>query len=108
MCIRDREARDGLEALEVLKRLSRPPCLLVVDVEMPRMDGFQLVSAVRELSNCKNVPVVMISSRTGASYRHRAAALGVVAYLGKPYYPEELQSVVEDLHLNRSIKPLPA
>jgi len=102
------EARDGLEALEALKRMSQPPCLLVVDVEMPRMDGFQLVSAVRELSHCGNLPVVMISSRTGASYRHRAAALGVVAYLGKPYYPEELQSVVENLQLPASNQPLPA
>jgi len=102
------EARDGLEALEALKRMSQPPCLLVVDVEMPRMDGFQLVSAVRELPHCRNLPVVMISSRTGASYRHRAAALGVVAYLGKPYYPEELQAVVENLQLPVAIRPLPA
>ena len=66
---------------------------------MPRMDGFQLVSAVRELPHCKRMPVVMISSRTGSSYRQRAASLGVVAYLGKPYYPDELYSVVENLRL---------
>jgi len=91
------DARDGLEALQALKHVKQPPDLLIVDVEMPRMDGFQLVAAIREIGRYKKMPVVMISSRTGASYRHRAAKLGVVAYLGKPYYPEELSSILDDL-----------
>ena len=96
------DARDGLEALQALKHVQHPPDLLIVDVEMPRMDGFQLVSAIRELDRYKKMPVVMISSRTGASYRHRAAKLGVVAYLGKPYYPEELSSILDNLGMIES------
>ena len=100
------DARDGLEALQALKHVQHPPDLLIVDVEMPRMDGFQLVSAIRELDRYKKMPVVMISSRTGASYRHRAAKLGVVAYLGKPYYPEELSSILDNLGMIESDEQL--
>ena len=100
------DARDGLEALQALKHIQQAPDLLIIDVEMPRMDGFQLVAAIREIERYKKMPVVMISSRTGGSYRHRAAKLGVVAYLGKPYYPEELSSILDDLGMITSDRQL--
>ena len=100
------DARDGLEALQALKHIQQAPDLLIIDVEMPRMDGFQLVAAIREIERYKKMPVVMISSRTGGSYRHRAAKLGVVAYLGKPYYPEELSSILDDLGMITSERQL--
>ena len=99
MPFRSIEARDGLEALQALKAMEKPPALLVVDVDMPRMDGFQLVAALRKIERYENLPVVMISSRTGNSYRHRAHKLGVVAYLGKPYQADELVAIMRSLGL---------
>ncbi len=102
------EARDGLEALQALKHMDHPPALLIVDVEMPRMDGFQLVAALRKIERYTKLPVVMISSRTGNSYRHRAAKLGVVAYLGKPYQAEELTGIMQSLGLSNKQQQEPA
>ncbi|MFW5954422.1 MAG: Hpt domain-containing protein [Guyparkeria sp.] len=88
-------ARDGVEALGVLQ--DKLPDLVLTDIEMPRMDGFELLGAIRNDRTAADTPVIMISSRTGQKHRNRAEALGVSAYLGKPYTEMELIETIERL-----------
>ncbi len=81
-------ARDGVEALGILHE--QQPDVVLTDIEMPRMDGFELLGAIRNDPHTHSVPVIMISSRTGQKHRSRAEALGVNAYLGKPYTEGDL------------------
>ena len=85
-------AKDGLEALERLAE--ERPVVLLTDIEMPRMDGFDLVRNVRADPRLADLPVVMITSRIAQKHRDYAAELGVQHYLGKPYSEEELLSLV--------------
>ena len=85
-------AKDGLEALERLAE--ERPVVLLTDIEMPRMDGFDLVRNVRADPVLANLPVVMITSRIAQKHREYAAELGVQHYLGKPYSEEEMLSLV--------------
>jgi chemosensory pili system protein ChpA (sensor histidine kinase/response regulator) len=85
-------AKDGLEALERLAE--ERPVVLLSDIEMPRMDGFDLVRNVRADERLADLPVVMITSRIAQKHRDYAAELGVDHYLGKPYSEEELLSLV--------------
>ena len=85
-------AKDGLDALE--KLAEERPVILLSDIEMPRMDGFDLVRNVRADPKLAGLPVVMISSRIAQKHRDYAAGLGVEHYLGKPYSEEELLSLV--------------
>ena len=81
-------ARDGVEALELLAEAV--PDVMLVDVEMPRMDGFDLTRNVRADARLKNVPIIMITSRTADKHRKYAIGLGVNIFLGKPYQEDEL------------------
>ncbi len=81
-------AKDGVEALEQLAETT--PDVMLVDIEMPRMDGFDLTRNVRADARLKRVPIIMITSRTAAKHRAYAAELGVDVFLGKPYREEEL------------------
>jgi chemosensory pili system protein ChpA (sensor histidine kinase/response regulator) len=81
-------ARDGVEALEQLKH--ERPAVMLIDIEMPRMDGFDLTRNVRGDPRTMEIPIIVISSRTAPKHRSRAAELGVNAYLGKPYEEAEL------------------
>ncbi|WP_407275591.1 Hpt domain-containing protein [Halothiobacillus sp. DCM-1] len=81
-------ARDGVEALGILHE--QQPDVVLTDIEMPRMDGFELLGAIRNDPQTRAVPVIMISSRTGQKHRSRAESLGVNAYLGKPYTEADL------------------
>jgi chemosensory pili system protein ChpA (sensor histidine kinase/response regulator) len=85
-------AKDGLEALERLAE--EKPAVLLSDIEMPRMDGFDLVRNVRADARLADLPVIMITSRIAQKHRDYAAELGVDHYLGKPYGEEELLSLV--------------
>jgi chemosensory pili system protein ChpA (sensor histidine kinase/response regulator) len=85
-------AKDGLEALEVLA--DERPVVLLSDIEMPRMDGFDLLRNVRADPRLAGLPVVMITSRTAQKHRDYAAELGADHYLGKPYAEEELLTLV--------------
>lgn len=85
-------AKDGLEALERLAE--QRPTVLLSDIEMPRMDGFDLVRNVRADPRLADLPVIMITSRIAQKHRDYAATLGVDHYLGKPYAEEELLSLV--------------
>jgi chemosensory pili system protein ChpA (sensor histidine kinase/response regulator) len=66
------------------------PAVMLVDIEMPRMDGFDLTRQVRADPKTSHIPIIMISSRTAEKHRSQAAALGVNAFLGKPYQEAEL------------------
>jgi chemosensory pili system protein ChpA (sensor histidine kinase/response regulator) len=81
-------AKDGVDALEQLK--GELPVIMLVDIEMPRMDGFDLARNVRGDPRTMEIPIIMISSRTAPKHRARAAELGVNGFLGKPYQESEL------------------
>ena len=82
------EARDGVEALERLSELR--PDVVLTDIEMPRMDGFDLIRQLRGETRWRDVPVIVISSRTADKHRELARELGADVFLGKPYRDEEL------------------
>ena len=85
-------AVDGLQALEKLSQ--EIPAVVLSDIEMPRMDGFDLVRNIRADSKLKHLPVVMITSRIAEKHRDLAMELGVNDYLGKPYSEEGLLAVL--------------
>ena len=88
-------AKDGVDALNQLQE--QLPDLLLLDIEMPRMDGFEVAKLVRHDQRLKHLPIVMITSRTGDKHRERALSLGVNEYLGKPYQEEQLLAVIQQL-----------
>ena len=87
-------AKDGIDAIE--KMADRVPDLMLLDIEMPRMDGYELAQTMRSDPRLRDVPIIMITSRTGDKHRQRAFEVGVNRYLGKPYQePELIRHVVE-------------
>ena len=93
-------AKDGIDALEQMDE--KVPDLLLLDIEMPRMDGYELAAEMKRRARLREVPIIMITSRTGDKHRQRAFDLGVNRYLGKPYQePELLRSVSELLEITR-------
>ncbi len=99
-----RLAKDGQDALEQLA--GDLPDVVLLDVEMPRMDGFELITRLRGEDRTRELPVVVITSRTADRHRSHADALGVQGYLGKPYREEDLIGLLSTL-LQASC-PLPA
>jgi chemosensory pili system protein ChpA (sensor histidine kinase/response regulator) len=85
-------AKDGLDALE--KLAEERPQVVLSDIEMPRMDGFELVRTIRNSANLRDLPVIMITSRIAQKHRDLAAELGVDHYMGKPYSEEDLLSLI--------------
>lgn len=85
-------AKDGVDALEQLQTVT--PDLMLVDIEMPRMDGFDLTRNVRGDSRTRHIPIIMITSRTATKHRNYAMDLGVNEYLGKPYQEADLLKFV--------------
>jgi len=81
-------AKDGVDALQALEDVT--PQVMLVDIEMPRMDGFELTKNVRGNARTANIPIIMITSRTAEKHRNYAQELGVNVYLGKPFQEEEL------------------
>ncbi|WP_281272249.1 Hpt domain-containing protein [Inmirania thermothiophila] len=88
-------ARDGVEALARMRELH--PDLVLLDIEMPRMDGYDVAAHMRADPGLATVPIVMVTSRTGDKHRQRALELGVDRYLGKPYQEAELLETVREL-----------
>ena len=94
-------AKDGIDALE--RMAERVPDLMLLDIEMPRMDGYELATQMKADPHLRDVPIVMITSRTGEKHRQRAFEIGVERYLGKPYQePELIRNVFELLGITRS------
>jgi chemosensory pili system protein ChpA (sensor histidine kinase/response regulator) len=85
-------AKDGLDALE--KLADELPVVVLSDIEMPRMDGFDLVRNLRADPRLNALPVIMITSRIAQKHRDHAAELGVDHYLGKPYSEDDLLGLV--------------
>ena len=81
-------AKNGVDALEKMHDLI--PDVVLLDVEMPRMDGFELARVMRSDARLKSVPIIMITSRTADKHRNHAMEIGVNVYLGKPYQEQQL------------------
>lgn len=81
-------AKDGVDALSMLQE--HTPDAMLLDIEMPRMDGYELATHMRNDERFKQIPIIMITSRTGEKHRNRAMEIGVDRYLGKPYQEDEL------------------
>ena len=87
-------AKDGVDGLEQL--IDTMPDVLLVDIEMPRMDGFDFTRNVRADERLKHLPIIMITSRTADKHRNYAFEIGVNHYLGKPYQEDELLALVQE------------
>jgi len=85
-------AKDGVDALRQLQ--DRLPDVMLVDIEMPRMDGFDLTRNLRSGAATRSIPILMITSRTAEKHRSMAFELGVNEYLGKPYQEDELLGLI--------------
>ncbi|MEO9524545.1 Hpt domain-containing protein [Marinobacter alexandrii] len=92
-------AKDGLDAVAQLQ--DHKPDVILLDIEMPRMDGFEVASFVRHDDNLRETPICMITSRTGEKHRERAMAIGVNEYLGKPFQEIELLETIKRLTGNQ-------
>ena len=91
------QARDGLEALEVLHAAPRRPDLILLDIEMPRMDGYEFLSTVRGEAAYASLPIVMLTSRGGEKHRERALSLGATGYVVKPFQEDALLQTMSSL-----------
>jgi len=85
-------AKDGIDALEQLQSVT--PDIMLVDIEMPRMDGFDLTRNVRSDARTSHIPIIMITSRTADKHRNYAKELGVNEYFGKPYREDDLMAAI--------------
>jgi chemosensory pili system protein ChpA (sensor histidine kinase/response regulator) len=93
-------ARDGMDAVALLQ--DTVPDVILLDIEMPRMDGYEVAAQVRNDPRTKDVPIIMITSRVGEKHRARAVELGVDDYLGKPYQEPQLLNAIRPLVERRS------
>ncbi|MGA3157180.1 MAG: Hpt domain-containing protein [Steroidobacteraceae bacterium] len=92
-------ARDGMDAVAVLQE--HTPDIILLDIEMPRMDGYEVAAHVRSDPRLRDVPIIMITSRVGEKHRARAIELGVDDYLGKPYQESQLIDAIMPLVAKR-------
>jgi CheY-like chemotaxis protein/two-component sensor histidine kinase len=88
-------ARDGVEALEVISR--QTPAAVLLDIEMPRMDGYELMATVRSQDQYRHLPLIVLTSRAATKHQQRALQLGADAYMVKPYQDDELLSTLVNL-----------
>lgn len=86
-------AKDGVDAIEMLQELT--PDLILLDIEMPRMDGFEVATQVRHNNRLHDTPIIMITSRTGEKHRERAMEIGVNDYMGKPFQENQLLNRIQ-------------
>jgi chemosensory pili system protein ChpA (sensor histidine kinase/response regulator) len=94
-------AKDGLDAISVISE--QKPDIILLDIEMPRMDGYEFASHVRNDERVADIPIIMVTSRVGDKHRARAIELGVNDYLGKPYQDAELLEAIGRLLEERGI-----
>jgi chemosensory pili system protein ChpA (sensor histidine kinase/response regulator) len=88
-------AKDGVDAVALLQE--HTPDIMLLDIEMPRMDGYEVASHVRNDPRLRHIPIVMITSRVGEKHRARAMEIGVDHYLGKPYQESDLLTAIRSL-----------
>jgi chemotaxis protein histidine kinase CheA/ActR/RegA family two-component response regulator len=97
-------ARDGIEALEIIAQ--RPPAAVLLDIEMPRMDGYELLATVRSQEQYRDLPLIVLTSRAATKHQQRALQLGADAYVIKPYRDEDLLSTIAGLVQGRRGQPV--
>ena len=95
-------ASNGVDALELA--LQSRPDMVISDIQMPRMDGYEFAAHVRNDERVSDVPIIMITSRVGDKHRARAIEIGVNDYLGKPYQDTKLLEAIERLLEERGIQ----
>jgi chemosensory pili system protein ChpA (sensor histidine kinase/response regulator) len=88
-------AKDGVDATNLLQDMV--PDLMLLDIEMPRMDGFEVASFVRNDERLKKLPIIMITSRTGSKHKEKAMEIGVNQYLGKPFQEDDLVTNINQI-----------
>ncbi|HLI71692.1 MAG TPA: response regulator [Ktedonobacteraceae bacterium] len=88
-------ARDGVEALEMITQ--QTPAAVLLDIEMPRMDGYELMATIRAQEQYRTLPLVVLTSRAAAKHQQHAMQLGASAYVVKPYQDEELINILNAL-----------
>lgn len=94
------EASNGLEGLEIVKNNEKALDAVLVDIEMPKMDGYTFASEVRKYNKFKNLPLIAVTSRTSKTDRMRGVESGMTEYITKPYTPDYLVNVVKrNIHL---------
>jgi chemosensory pili system protein ChpA (sensor histidine kinase/response regulator) len=99
-------ARDGLEALEMVHRSAKPPDLILLDIEMPRMDGYEFMATLKGQEAYRGIPIVVLTSRAGEKHRRKALDLGASEYVVKPYQDEALLGTIRRLvQESRSMVP---
>ncbi len=89
------EATNGLEALDIIKNGDKHFDAVLIDIEMPKMDGYTLAAEIRKYAKFKNLPLVAVTSRTSKTDRMRGVESGMTEYITKPYSPEYLMNVVK-------------
>jgi chemosensory pili system protein ChpA (sensor histidine kinase/response regulator) len=94
-------ARDGIDAISVMQ--DAKPDIILLDIEMPNMDGYEFATHVRNDDRVADVPIIMITSRVGDKHRARAIEIGVNDYLGKPYQESVLLEAIRRLLEERGI-----
>lgn len=97
-------AKDGVDALEKMHDLV--PDVVLLDVEMPRMDGFELARVMRADPRLQSVPIIMITSRTADKHRNHALEIGVNVYLGKPYQEQQLLDHIAEQLGDKALQPV--
>jgi len=95
-------ARDGAEALEIIGY--ETPAAVLLDIEMPRMDGYELISTIRAQSQYKTLPLVVLTSRAASKHQQRAMTLGANNYVVKPYQDDELLSILNSLVYGAAVR----
>ena len=88
-------AKDGVDAIEQIEHIK--PDVMLLDIEMPRMDGFEVTNTLRHHTVYRDLPIIMITSRTGEKHRERAFSLGVTHYMGKPFQEADLLHHIEQI-----------
>ncbi|MHA3052170.1 hybrid sensor histidine kinase/response regulator [Acinetobacter sp. ANC 4640] len=88
-------AKDGVDAIEQIEHIK--PDVMLLDIEMPRMDGFEVTNTLRHHAVYRDLPIIMITSRTGEKHRERAFSLGVTHYMGKPFQEADLLHHIEQI-----------
>ncbi|MBL8175757.1 MAG: Hpt domain-containing protein [Bryobacterales bacterium] len=99
-------AKDGMEALEMLQRGTKRPDVILLDIEMPRMDGYELTTVLRSQEAFRDIPIIMCTSRAGDKHRKKAFDLGANDYLVKPYQDDELLEAVRKAAVGRQEAPV--
>lgn len=96
-------ANNGIEAFEKLVTMTAPPSVILSDIEMPKMGGFEFIGALRDQETFKDIPVIFISSRSGDANREHGLAAGATHYLTKPYEESKLIGLIEDVASTREL-----